>query len=94
MIRQVAAGGTVVSADIRSLLAEDPPVQELTARQIEILDSVTRGFTNADIAKQLGLREQSVKEHISAIFTKIGAANRSEAVAITLRKHLLKTRLA
>ena len=43
-----------------------------------------------DIAKQLGLREQSVKEHISAIFAKIGASNRSEAVAITLRKLLLK----
>ena len=51
---------------------------------------MTRGLTNADIARQLGLREQSVKEHLTSIFAKIGAANRSEAVAITLRKHLLK----
>jgi len=90
IIRTVAAGGAVISDEIQQLLTEDPPAEELTPRQLEILESVTRGFTNADIAKQLGLREQSVKEHISAILVKIGAANRSEAVAITMRKHLLK----
>jgi len=90
IIRTVAAGGTVISDEIQQLLTEDPPAEELTPRQQEILESVTRGLTNADIAKQLGLREQSVKEHISTILVKIGAANRSEAVAITMRKHLLK----
>lgn len=90
MIRQVASGGRVISDEIKKLLAEDPPAEKLTSRQLDILESVTRGLTNADIAKQLGLREQSVKEHISAIFAKIGASNRSEAVAITLRKLLLK----
>ena len=90
IIRTVASGGHVVSDEIQKLLADDPPAEKLTARQMDILESVTRGLTNADIAKMLGLREQSVKEHISAIFAKIGAANRSEAVAITLRKQLLK----
>jgi len=90
IIRTVADGGRVVSEEIQKLLTEDPPAEKLTPRQLDILSSVTRGFTNADIAKQLGLQEQSVKEHISAIFAKIGAANRSEAVAITLRKQLLK----
>ena len=90
IIRTVASGGRVVSEEIQKLLADDPPAEKLTARQMDILESVTRGLTNADIAKMLGLREQSVKEHISAIFAKIGAANRSEAVAITLRKQLLK----
>ena len=90
IIRSVADGGRVVSEEIQKLLTDDPPAEKLTPRQIDILSSVTRGFTNADIAKQLGLQEQSVKEHISAIFAKIGAANRSEAVAITLRKQLLK----
>ena len=90
IIRAVAAGGTVISDEIQQLLTEDPPAEELTPRQMEILESVTRGFTNADIAKQFGIREQSVKEHISTILAKIGAANRSEAVAITMRKHLLK----
>ena len=90
IIRTIAAGGTVISDEIQQLLTEDPPAEDLTPRQLEILESVTRGFTNADIAKQFGIREQSVKEHISTILAKIGAANRSEAVAITMRKHLLK----
>ena len=90
MIRKVASGGRVISDEINKLLAEDPPAEKLTSRQMDILESVTRGLTNADIAKQLGLREQSVKEHISSIFAKIGASNRSEAVAITMRKLLLK----
>ncbi len=89
-IRRVAAGERVIAPEIARQLAEDPPVPELTPRQAEILQSITRGLTNADIAKQLGIREDSVKEHVNAIFTKLGAANRSEAIAIAMRKHLLK----
>lgn len=89
-VRAVAAGGAAVSAEVRQLLAEDPAVPELTSRQCEILDYVTRGFTNPDIAHTLGIRESSVKEHLMDIFGKIGAANRAEAVAIALRKQLLK----
>ena len=51
---------------------------------------MVRGLTNPDISKQLGIRRDGVKEHINAILTKIGASNRTEAVAIALRKHLLK----
>lgn len=89
-IRAVASGKTVVSADIKRFLATDPPVPKLTPRQIEVLQSMTRGLTNRDIAKQLGIRQDRVDEHVAAIFMKIGAANRAEAVAIALRKHLLK----
>ena len=48
------------------------------------------GYEYDDIAKQLGIRQDRVNEHVAAILTKIGAANRTEAVAIALRKHLLK----
>ena len=89
-IRTIAAGGRVIAPEIARQLAEDPPVPDLTSRQTEILHCITRGLTNADIAKSLGIREDSVKEHVNAIFAKLGAANRSEAVAITFRKHLLK----
>lgn len=89
-VRAVAAGQKVISDEIRQLLAENPPVPELTVRQLEILDYVTRGFTNQDIARNLGIRESSIKEHLMGIFEKIGASNRAEAVAIALRKHLLK----
>ena len=89
-VRDVVAGRTVISPDIRRLMAEDPPVPNLTERQAEVLQSMTRGLTNRDIAKQLGIRQDRVDEHVAAILTKIGAANRTEAVAIALRKHLLK----
>ena len=89
-IRSIADGERVIAPEIARQLSEDPPVPELTSRQAEILQSITRGLTNADIAKQLGIREDSVKEHVNAIFNKLGAANRSEAITIAMRKHLLK----
>jgi DNA-binding CsgD family transcriptional regulator len=89
-IRSVADGKTVISPEIKRLLAEDPPIPVLTSRQTEVLQSMMRGLTNHDIAKQLGIRQDGVNEHVAAILTKIGAANRTEAVAIALRKHLLK----
>ena len=55
-----------------------------------MLSAITRGLSNDDIAKQLGISKASVKTHILALFQKLGAANRTEAVAIALRKHLLK----
>ena len=89
-IHTVAAGGRVIDPEVQKLLKEDPPLPELTSRQEEILALVTQGLTNADIARQFGIRESSVKEHVNQICTKLGAANRAEAVAIALRKHLLK----
>ena len=89
-IRTVADGRRAVAPEIEQMIAECPPVPELTRRQMEILHSVTRGLTNRDIACQLGITIDCVKDHINSILLKIGAANRSEAVAIALRKHLLK----
>lgn len=66
-----------------------PPVPELTERQREILLSMSRGLTDADIAVQLALTHSGIREHVSAIYAKLGAANRAEAVAIALKKHLL-----
>ena len=89
-IRKVAAGNTSISPDIRKLLASDPPVAALTPRQRDILESIVRGLSNPDIARELGISVDMVKEHVESLFLKIGAANRTEAVAIALRKHLLK----
>lgn len=90
-IRRVVNGERVISPEIRQLLAEDPPVPDLTPRQREILSSITRGLTNREIAVQLGIRRDGVDRHVNAILAKVGAANRAEAVAIALRKHLLQT---
>ena len=89
-IHAVHEGRQSVSDDIQRILTDDPPVTHLSPRQTEILQSITRGLTTTDIAKQLDISPTSVKEHINALLLKLGAANRSEAVAIALRKHLLK----
>ena len=88
-VRTVAAGGKAVSKEIERFIREDPPVTNLTKRQNEILSAVVRGLTNDDIAKQFSIQRSSVKDHLTAIFSKLGAANRSEAVSIALRKHLI-----
>ena len=89
-IRKVAKGGEFISADIRQQLSVDPPIPELTPRQKDILASLIRGLTDRDIAHQLGIRQDGVNEHVRAILQKLGAANRTEAVSIALRKYLLK----
>lgn len=89
-IRAAVRGEKIISPEIEKMLLESPPVPELTERQKEILISMSRGLTDADIALQLQLTPYSVREHITTIFNKIGAANKTEAVAIALRKHLLK----
>ena len=89
-IRTVAAGGTAISPEINQFIKNDPPPPPLTDKQMEILKSVTRGLSNADIAKQFGISPVSVKKHLSVIFAKLGAATRAEAAATAFRKHLLK----
>ena len=90
-IRAVNAGKKVFPSHVLKLIRQDAGMPLLTDRQTAILASVTRGLTNADIARQFNITEIGVKKHLSAIFEKIGAANRTEAVSIALRKHLLKT---
>lgn len=89
-IRTVANGGRVISPAVRKLISTDPPAPELTPRQLEILQAMARGLTNKDIAKMFGIRTDGVNEHVLAILTKLGAANRTEAVATAIRKQLIR----
>jgi DNA-binding NarL/FixJ family response regulator len=89
-IRTVANGGRVISPAVRKLISTDPPAPELTPRQLEILQAMARGLTNKDIAKMFGIRTDGVNEHVLAILAKLGAANRTEAVATAIRKQLIR----
>ena len=89
-IRKVATGKVVIADDVGQLITEEPAIPELSTRQREILESLTRGLSNNEIALQLDISAESVKTHMTKLFEKLGAANRAEAVAIALRKHLLK----
>lgn len=90
-IHDVADGRQAISPEIACTLAESGEIRHLTERQELVLDLITRGLSNHDIARHLNIQEDSVKKLTSVIFEKIGAANRTEAVSIALRKHLLKT---
>ena len=89
-IKRIIAGNKAVSDEVRELLDKAPPVPELTERQRLILASITEGLTNGAIADRLGISEDGVKRHVNAIMAKLGADSRAEAVAIALKKHLLK----
>ena len=89
-IRAVADGRKFVSPAIKRLFASDPPADPLSPRQEEILKGLVNGKSNTEIAKSLGISPTVVRDHTSIIFEKLGVTNRVEAVAIALRKHLLK----
>lgn len=89
-IRTVVSGGRYLSPEVERQIEADPPVPELTPRQKDVLASMVKGLSNPDIARTLGIRRDGVAEHVNAILQKIGAANRTEAVAIAVRKQLLK----
>ena len=88
-IRTVASGDKVLSPEIAKAVQEEP-LPEFTKRQLVILESAARGLTNNDIATMLEISVDAVKQHLAAICSKLGAANRTEAVAIAIRKQLLK----
>ena len=89
-VRTVASGGEAFPEEVRQLIAESQSVTDLTDRQLEILSAATQGRTTSGIARDLGISESCVLKHFTVIFEKLGAASRSEAVAIALKKHLLK----
>lgn len=88
-IAAVAAGQRYVSSEIEQIVSENPPVSVLSPRQQEILDLMAKGLMNEDIAGILKISRPVVKEHVKAILHKLNAANRTEAVAIALRKYLI-----
>jgi DNA-binding NarL/FixJ family response regulator len=84
-IRQVHAGKKRISAQIAARLAEHLSDEDLTARETEVLRNVAEGNRNRDIGERLFISEDTVKAHIKHIMEKLGACDRSQAFAISLR---------
>jgi DNA-binding NarL/FixJ family response regulator len=70
--------------------ATNPPTKGLSKREQDVLQLLAYGHSNKEIAKALGIGAQTVKTHISHIFTKLGASDRTGAVALALRKGLVE----
>ena len=64
-------------------------MEPLTPREIEVLRLLSLGLANKEIAARLGISEHTVKFHLSAIYSKLGAANRAEAVRRGLQRGLI-----
>ncbi|MGA5298586.1 response regulator [Nucisporomicrobium flavum] len=90
-IRSVHAGHVLLHPDVARLLTEgragagDP---QLTPREREVLAAIARGRANREIARQLGLAEKTVKTHVSAILTKLGLQDRTQAALYAVRAGL------
>jgi DNA-binding NarL/FixJ family response regulator len=66
-----------------------PLAEPLTAREVQVLEFLAEGRPNKAIADALRISDQTVKFHVASILGKVGAANRTEAVRIAVRRGLL-----
>ena len=90
-LHDILDGRQVLSPDIRDLMLASDSVRTLTARQLEILGYLAKGLSNRDIASLLNISEDGVKFHLRSLFSKLGAATRTEAVAFALRYQLIRS---
>ena len=88
-IREVACGKRVVSKEIENSLRAAPALPRLSARQLEVLNLVAKGFANHDVARILGISVNSVKDHLKNIYAVLGASSRTEATSIALNLELI-----
>jgi DNA-binding NarL/FixJ family response regulator len=90
VIRQVHAGKKRIPPEIAAHLAEHYSDESLTVREVEVLRQIAGGNRNRDIAGKLFITEETVKVHIKHIMEKLGAGDRTEAVAIGVRRGIIQ----
>src|SRR5258706_14082907 len=90
VIRQVHAGKKRVPAEVAAHLAEHFSDESLTPREIDVLRHVAGGNRNRDIAERLFISEETVKVHIKHIMDKLGASDRTQAIAIAVRRGIIQ----
>ncbi len=86
VIRQVHAGKKRVPAEVASHLAEHMSDEALTPREIDVLRHIAGGNRNRDIGERLFISEETVKVHIKHLMDKLGAKDRTQAIAIAVRR--------
>jgi DNA-binding NarL/FixJ family response regulator len=90
VIRQVHAGKKRIPAEIAAHLAEHYTDEALTEREVEVLREIAGGNRNRDIGEKLFITEETVKVHIKHIMEKLGASDRTQAVAIGVRRGIIQ----
>jgi DNA-binding NarL/FixJ family response regulator len=89
MIRKVHAGQKHIPVEVAVQLMEHLGAETLSKREVEVLQKVAGGNRNSDIAALLFISEETVKGHIKHIMEKLGASDRTEAVAIGIRRGII-----
>jgi len=90
VIRSVRAGKKHVPPEVAARLVEHMGEEDLTTRELEVLELIRDGYRNKQVAEQLGIAETTVNFHIKNIVSKLGANDRTHAVTIALRRGLLQ----
>jgi DNA-binding NarL/FixJ family response regulator len=90
VIRQVHAGKKRVPAEVAAQIAEHMGEEDLTDREVEVLRQVVAGHRNRDIGEHLFISEETVKTHLKHILEKLGARDRTQAVAIAVRRGIIQ----
>ncbi|HZT42753.1 MAG TPA: response regulator transcription factor [Chthonomonadaceae bacterium] len=89
-IRQVHSGQICLPAEMAAKLAQRLRCQELTARELEVLQLMAAGQSNQEIGQTLYITEATVKGHVSSILTKLDASDRTQAVTEGLRRGIIR----
>ena len=89
MIRKVHAGKKQIPPEVAVQLSEHIGDEMLSKREVEVLQNVAGGNRNSDIAALLFISEETVKGHIKHIMDKLGASDRTDAVAIGIRRVII-----
>jgi DNA-binding NarL/FixJ family response regulator len=90
VVRQVHAGKKRIPPQLAAQLAEHMSDEVLTEREVEVLGQIAGGNRNRDIAERLFISEETVKVHIKHIMEKLGASDRTQAVAIGVRRGIIE----
>jgi DNA-binding NarL/FixJ family response regulator len=86
VIRKVHGGKKHIPNEVAAQLMEHLGAETLSKREVEVLQKVAAGNRNSDIAALLFISEETVKGHVKHIMEKLGASDRTEAVAIGIRR--------
>ena len=89
-IRKAAAGQRHISPEVAARLAERVGRSQLSARELDVLRLLVSGSRNRTIASTLDITEGTVKLHVSNILSKLGAADRTEAVTVALQRGIVR----
>jgi DNA-binding NarL/FixJ family response regulator len=90
MIRKVHSGKKHIPVEVATHLAEHLSDEALSKREVDVLQKIAGGNRNSDIAELLFISEETVKGHIKHIMEKLGASDRTEAVAIGIRRGIIQ----